>query len=293
MSQRSQTARVISSAIFALVFVGLAGITLFNAFKPVASPAPQVRQPTEFDLSAQFVIDKVSGNDIAGRFEVLNTTTVPATINSLRYDIANNYGRFEYGNQQRNIGPGRAIEIPIDTPNGLRTTAEIVLVFEYQIAGQPGAKPMQFTFRMPADLTPGTRINPVGCCSAAKPTDLLQQALWQLHETLALPAGKLEITLPDTRTDGSPNLFMLTVANKQFVFNAGTGEIAFFSALPAGQLRKVGFLQLPRNRNHPIMLQWDDRAGTAAMTVDGVPARNLSDIWREAERRKRAAGPNQ
>ena len=225
-------------------------------------------------LQTRLVIDSIPPDaDIEFHIEVENIS--PLQINGLRAGMRT----LEMTSQDVSmplpptLPPGGRLSIPGNPVSGLKRHGVLFLDLNYEseVAGKTNKSISSYSFLVrPVDMKPQALLPTTWQEQAGVILGPEQKTVEAALKTLAGPQGTMLFALPLLRTDGSPNLLVMTNNKRKFSFDGGSRFISFTTTTSIGNLKTISHT-LPDGSYEAIVIGclWDDQQDEAKLIIDG------------------------
>lgn len=216
-------------------------------------------------LAPTLVVDTLNGNKFDCHIEVENSMGPQVSILQYVYRTPQFGGGVIFPQDKRPTVPAAAgIEIPGTMSIGMtQPSTSLGILLVYKTA--PRTFGSAYKFLVDHLVKPTERLVPVSWRGEGNPFDIEKELQKEAISALSKSAGTIFFMLPETRPDGSPNIFKIRTPDRSISFDSTTETAQFGSK--SNVLRSI--FGAGSNGLHTLIASWDDSQQTMALTIDG------------------------
>jgi hypothetical protein len=216
-------------------------------------------------LAPMLVIDSLNENKLNFHIEVENSMSPQVSILQYVYRTP----QFSDGvifpeNKRPTVHEAARIALPGNMSIGITrpsTSLDILLVYRTPLRTFGSA----YKFLVDHSVKPTERIFPVSRQAERNPFDIEKELQREAISALSRSAGTIFFMLPETRPDGSPNIFKIRTPDRSISFNSTIGTVLFGSQ--SNILQSI--FDEESSGLHTLIASWDDSKQTMTLTIDG------------------------
>jgi hypothetical protein len=216
-------------------------------------------------LAPTLVVESLNENKFDFHIEVENSMGPQVSILQYIYRTQQFSDGVIFPEDERPIVPEAArIAIPGTMSIGITqpsASLDILLIYKTPLRTFGSA----YKFLVDHSVKPTERFLPVNWRAERNPFDIEKELQKETISALDKSAGTILFMLPETRPDGSPNIFKICTPGRSISFNSTTETVQFGS--------KSNILQSIFDEGssglHTLIASWDDSKQTMSLTIDG------------------------
>jgi len=216
-------------------------------------------------LAPTLVVDSLNENKLNCHIEVENSMNPRVSILQYVYRTPQFSDGVIFPEDKHPIVPEAVrIALPGNMSIGITqpsTSLDILLVYRTPLRAFGSA----YKFLVDYSVKPTERILPVSRQAERNPFDIEKELQKEAISALSRSAGTIFFMLPETRPDGSPNIFKIRAPDRSISFNSTTRTALFGSQ--SNILQSI--FDEGSSGLHTLIASWDESKQTMTLTIDG------------------------